>query len=151
MTDKEIILEQYKIYVEMTDRISQRRSVSNTFFLTLNITVLSGASFFFKNYTQSSVTNSFDGLVLLIITACIIQTYCWWRLLKSYQQLNSAKCKVIGIMENSLPISPYCQLEWKELGEGKNPLKYVPMTTTENIVPITFGILYIILLFMIIL
>ena len=30
------ILEQYKVYVEMADRISARRGLTNTFFLTLN-------------------------------------------------------------------------------------------------------------------
>ena len=30
------LLEQYKIYVEMADRISARRGLANTFFLTLN-------------------------------------------------------------------------------------------------------------------
>ncbi|MEO0973262.1 MAG: hypothetical protein AAFX85_09215, partial [Pseudomonadota bacterium] len=33
------MLEQYKLYVEMTDRISQRRGAANTFFLTLNTAV----------------------------------------------------------------------------------------------------------------
>ena len=31
-----VLLEQYKIYVEMADRISARRGLTNTFFLTLN-------------------------------------------------------------------------------------------------------------------
>src|SRR4051794_16616642 len=33
------ILDQYKIYVEMADRVSQRRGLTNTFFLTLNSAV----------------------------------------------------------------------------------------------------------------
>ena len=37
--DRETILEQYKIYVEMADRISARRSLTNTFFLTLNTAI----------------------------------------------------------------------------------------------------------------
>ena len=31
-----VVLEQYKLYVEMADRVSARRGVTNTFFLTLN-------------------------------------------------------------------------------------------------------------------
>lgn len=38
---REHILEQYKIYLEMADRISNRRDVANAFFLTLNGLVLS--------------------------------------------------------------------------------------------------------------
>jgi hypothetical protein len=33
------ILEQYKLYVEMAERISQRRGLTNTFFLTLNTAI----------------------------------------------------------------------------------------------------------------
>ncbi len=33
------ILEQYKLYVEMADRVSSRRGLTNTFFLTLNTLV----------------------------------------------------------------------------------------------------------------
>ncbi len=31
-----VLLEQYKLYVEMADRVSARRALANTFFLTLN-------------------------------------------------------------------------------------------------------------------
>ena len=33
------ILEQYKLYVEMADRISNRRGLTNTFFLTINTAI----------------------------------------------------------------------------------------------------------------
>lgn len=34
------LLEQYKLYVEMADRVSARRGSANTFFLTLNTTAV---------------------------------------------------------------------------------------------------------------
>ena len=34
---KEHLLEQYKLYVEMADRISGRRQTANSFFLSINI------------------------------------------------------------------------------------------------------------------
>lgn len=37
---KELILEQYKLYVEMADKVSERRFNVNTFFLTANSTIL---------------------------------------------------------------------------------------------------------------
>ena len=45
MTDDGALLEQYKLYVEMADRISARRGLTNSFFLTLNtgIVALVGA------------------------------------------------------------------------------------------------------------
>ena len=38
--DKVLLLEQYKLYVEMTDRISQRRMNANTFFISVNTLLL---------------------------------------------------------------------------------------------------------------
>ena len=42
------LLEQYKIYVEMADRISHRRAVANTFFLTFNTAVVGALAGFYR-------------------------------------------------------------------------------------------------------
>ena len=42
---QEHLLEQYKMYVEMADRISQRRNLANVFFLTLNTSIVTGFGF----------------------------------------------------------------------------------------------------------
>jgi hypothetical protein len=39
----------------------------------------------------------------------------WYRLVRSYKDLNSAKFKVIHEIEKSLPISPY-DAEWEAVG-----------------------------------
>src|SRR3954447_154985 len=46
---QEAVMEQYKLYVEMTDRISSRRALANTFFLTLNSAVLTLVAVFWKD------------------------------------------------------------------------------------------------------
>ena len=43
------LLEQYKLYVEMADRISQRRGAANTFFLTFNTAVVGALAGFYKD------------------------------------------------------------------------------------------------------
>src|SRR6188508_1735478 len=43
------ILEQYKLYVELTDRISARRGLANTFFLTLHGAILTVIGVFWKD------------------------------------------------------------------------------------------------------
>jgi hypothetical protein len=43
------ILEQYKLYVEMADRISNRRGLTNTFFLTLNTVIFTIIGVFWKD------------------------------------------------------------------------------------------------------
>src|SRR4028118_326413 len=48
------ILEQYKTYVEMADRVSQRRALTNTFFLTLNTAVFTLIGVFLQNQQQAA-------------------------------------------------------------------------------------------------
>lgn len=135
----EHILEQYKIAVEMADRVSARRNLANTFFLTLHTLAIGTASFVFEKgpRTSSPWLNIFPLIALLVLC------YVWWRLLRSYRQLNQAKYQVIGEFERKLPTSPYWSAEWKLLEEGKNPAVYKPLSDVENWVPIIFGCLYI--------
>lgn len=136
---QEHLLEQYKIYVEMADRISARRNLANVFFLTLHSTFITAIGFSIEKVELVDP----KGLVLIPIAAILIFCFVWWWLIRSYRSLNTAKYKVIGDLEKELPKSPYWSMEWKELGEGKDPSKYVPLTAIENWVPILFGFLYV--------
>ena len=94
---KDHVFEQYKLYVEMADRISARRSTANTFFLTLN-TLLVGA--------LSTCADKFSRLpVIVLCIAAIVLCYVWKCLINSYRQLNTAKYTVVGEFEESE--SPY--------------------------------------------
>ncbi|MFN0214756.1 MAG: hypothetical protein ACKVT2_10910 [Saprospiraceae bacterium] len=136
---QEHILEQYKIYVEMADKISERRNLANVFFLTLNTTIIGVIGFAFEKIQL--ITPKW--LTTFPILAILLLCYVWWRLIKSYRQLNSAKYQVIGELEKRLPASPYWSAEWKALGEGKDSNKYTPLTHLENYIPLIFGIMYI--------
>jgi hypothetical protein len=93
------ILEQYKLYVEMADRISARRGLTNTFFLTLNTLVFTIIGVVVKDRTQFSP-------ILLALALAIALGQCggWFLIVRSYRQLNSAKFKVIGALETRLPV-----------------------------------------------
>ena len=134
------ILEQYKIYVEMADRIGSRRNLANTFFLTLHSLILGSIGFAYEKVPAFSSKFFLIFPLVAILALC----YTWWRLVKSYRQLNTAKYLVIGEMERRLPSSPYSSAEWKALGEGKDPKLYMPLTHVENWIPIVFGSIYIV-------
>ena len=133
---KDHVLEQYKLCVEMADRISGRRSTANTFFLTLNTLIVGALSACAEKFSQLSV--------IVICIAAIVLCYVWKRLINSYRQLNTAKFAVIGEFEKRLPSSPYWSAEWNALGEGKDPKKYKQLTAVEKWVPIVFMFLYLI-------
>jgi len=135
------IIEQYKMYVEMADRISARRNLANVFFLSLHSLCVSTICFFIE---KVALINP-KWIILFPLLIVILFSLIWWWLLTSYRNLNSAKYKVIGHLEQKLPSSPYWSAEWKELGEGQDIKKYLPITALENYVPIMFTVMYLML------
>lgn len=134
------ILDQYKLYVEMADRISNRRGVANSFFLTLNSGILTVAAVFW--------TGRPDGIsAWLLLPALVLALglcFAWFWLVRSYRQLNSGKFAVIGALERRLPASPWSNGEWKALrGDEKDKSTYWALTHLEIWVPLLFGLTYI--------
>ena len=139
LTYNSTLLEQYKLYVELADRVSQRRGVANSFFLLVNSTAV---------VILGSLGVSLDNLSawLLVIPTAILVCTCgvWFYIVKSYSQLNAGKWKVVGVMEERLPASPWWRAEWKgALGEGKDRSLYWPLTHLEQWVPLVFVLLYV--------
>jgi hypothetical protein len=131
------LLEQYKIYVEMADRVSARRGMANTFFLTLNSAIFTAIGFFFTTRPHAA-----SWLLIFPLLVLIGQCLAWFWLVRSYRQLNAAKYAVVGAMEERLPASPYWRAEWKALGEGKDPSRYWPLSHLEQWIPLLFGFSY---------
>lgn len=131
------VLEQYKLYVEMTDRISARRATMNSYFLSLNTAIAVGVSFVWGLLKSSSVW-----LLLFPLLMLLVLSGTWFALIKSYRQLNAAKYVVIEAMEERLPASPYVRAEWAALGKGEDRARYWPMSRLEQGVPVVFAVLY---------
>ena len=137
-TYDQALLEQYKLYVELADRVSHRRGVANNFFLLLNssaVVILGslGASF------EKRSPWLFVLPTVILIFICVA----WFYLVRSYRQLSSGKWKVVGVMEERLPASPWWQAEWRALGQGKDRSRYWPLTHIEEWVPWILVLLYI--------
>ncbi|OEU92275.1 hypothetical protein DB35_06815 [Streptomyces abyssalis] len=135
------IMDQYKLYVEMTDRMSVRRATANTFFLLVNSTVFA----FIGPLTQNAPVQQ-DSVLVLTFGMLLVQCGAWFWLLRSYRQLNSAKFRVIGALEERLPAAPWFRAEWAAIGGGKDKSKYWPVTQLEQWVPVVFALAYVTLL-----
>lgn len=133
------VMEQWKLYVEMADRISNRRGLTNTFFLTLNTAVFTVIGVVGKERPDFS-----PWVLVLPLAIALGQCTAWWWLVRSYRLLNSAKFKVVGALEERLPASPYWRAEWVALGEGDDWRKYLPLTHLEQWIPVLFGLVYVI-------
>jgi hypothetical protein len=131
------ILDQYKIYVEMADRVSARRSLANTFFLTLNTAALVFIGVFWQRRPEASP-------VLLVFPLVVLLGVCgaWFWIVRAYRQLNAGKYVVIGALEERLPASPYWAAEWHVLGGGRDKSRYWPLTHVEHWVPALFALAY---------
>jgi hypothetical protein len=134
------IMEQYKIYVEMADRISSRRALANTFFLTLNSAILTVVAVFWKDRPEGLSAWFLLPPLVLTLSLCLA----WFWLVRSYRQLNAGKFAVIGALEQRLPASPWWNGEWKALrGEKKDKSTYWALTHLEIWVPLLFGLAYV--------
>ncbi|MET7902511.1 hypothetical protein ABZS86_13910 [Streptomyces sp. NPDC005355] len=135
---QEAILAQYKLCVEMADRVSARRNLTNTFFLSLNSAVVAVvAAVSDQALTGVSVWPLVAGLVILLG-----QCAAWFVMVRSYRQLNAAKYAVIGAFEERLPAYAYSRAEWGALGEGHDWRRYLPLTHVEQWVPVIFCLSY---------
>lgn len=131
------LFEQYKLYVEMADRVSARRMLANSFFVAANTTFAIAFTVLLR--TDMLKTELLIGVPLL---ALLLLCYVWNRVMKSYSQLNSGKYKIVRELEQILPVAPY-DAEWLVLGEGNDRKLYKPLTDIENWVPVCFVLLYV--------
>lgn len=133
------LIEQYKIFQKTSEDLVARRQNVNSFYITVNSAIV-------------AVTGLVIGLVdmpiklYVAIAMCIlgfILDLSWIKILDAYGTLNSAKMKVISLMEKNLPVAAY-DVEWKVMSDKLNNKKYVSFTNSEKRIPIIFFAIYMI-------
>jgi hypothetical protein len=132
---QEHLLEQYKLYVEMADRVSTRRLTANSYFLSINSAILG-----FVGYISSKP--GYGHYLWLVGCAGIILSILWFYMITSYRDLNTAKFKIIHEVEKRLPLSLYAA-EWNAMGRGTVPQLYRPLSHIERVVPWVFVVLHV--------
>ena len=131
------VIELYKLYVEMSDRISERRQTGNSFFLTINSALVAFIGYLNLSHKPSQ---SFQSLWSISIAGMVL-CYLWYRLIRSYKDINSGKFKVIHAIEKMLPLRPF-DAEWTALGRETNSKLYLPFTKIEMAVPWVFFMIH---------
>lgn len=137
----ELLVEQYKLYVEMADNVSARRTQTNSFYVTVLSGLLAVLSLVIESVPSEAQNIAFGAVAVLGVILC----YIWFINIRSYQQLNTGKFAVIHELEQQLPYSGYAR-EWKFLGEGREGKKYLQLTRVEQNVPLLLAIPYVLLL-----
>jgi hypothetical protein len=128
------LLEQYRLAVEMADKVSERRAGANRFFVTILSAFVAFVSASFQFLSKEEVVAV---STLTVGVVAIVLSVLWWRLIQIFVALNRAKFAVINELEEHLPARPYGE-EWRRLQhEG-----YVGLSYVESFVPWAFAVLF---------
>ena len=130
------LIEQYKLFVEMADRISARRITTNSFFLTINSALVA-----FVGYAGIGGDVERAAALALVGLSGVVLCYLWSRIIRSYRGLNTGKFLVVHEIESLLPLRLY-DAEWEAVGRGKDPKRYLPVTHIEEYVPWVFMVIH---------
>ena len=141
----EHLLEQYKLYVEMADNVSSRRSRANEFFLTLNTFLVSGLGLSVTLNVPSNAAPYDVFFPLLASMAGIAFSWAWLMITQSYRNLNKVKFGIINDIETKLPAMLYRE-EWERIKDLKAKKRHREITEVERYVPIFFMMLYLVYL-----
>jgi len=133
------LLEQYKLYVEMTERLAYRRSLSNSFFLTLHSAALTLIAVFWATRPVGLPSWSLVVPLLVALVLCAV----WSVLIIHHRRLNRAKWAVIGAFEDLLPAQPFVGTEWEGLLAHGDTWRAKGLTVLEQVVPAVFALAYV--------
>lgn len=132
----QLLMEQYKAYVEMADRVNARRSLAHTYFMTFHVIIL-GALGLVLSHEQ--IVHRV-GFLLFPLLGLLVMCYGWWALVQYFRRMMRVKTRVIAELEKRMPSSPSWQAERKAMGR-RNP--YSQLKRMEVILPIIFALLYV--------
>ena len=123
-----VLLKQYEIFVESSEKISLKRMSANTWYAGLNT-----ALFAVAGYT-SILSNKLAAIIMSVLG--ILLCLAWMTNISSYKRLNSAKFKVIHELEEHLPARPFTREDNYLNGHYK-------LAKVEKYIPYLFILAYI--------
>lgn len=99
--DKQLILEQYRIYSDAKEKFIERQFATNRFYLVLNLIIL------ITTYVLAALIPQYEPIIVLTLIGVAISIM-WWMNIDSYQMLIKIKyAKVLEYLETRLPEQPY--------------------------------------------
>jgi len=136
--DMPILLEQYKIFLQTSESLIDRRQSVNNFYISVN----SALAATYGAILALSEIGCFKLMVSFIFFALgVFLCAAWMNILSSYGDLNGSKMKIISQIEKRLPANLY-DAEWEALSDKLKRKKYVSFTESEKSTPKLFIALY---------
>ena len=124
---KDELLDQYKLFQKSSEDLVERRQKISSFYISVNSALVS-----LLGVVMSLVSSPAKLYIMLFMCITgIILDISWLNVLDSYGKLNSAKMKVITLLEQQLPVALY-DSEWRVMSDKLNNKKYVSFTSNEK-------------------
>ncbi len=142
--DEDILIEQYKAYLQTSEDVVARRQTVSNFYISVNSALLSVLSALVAILNALNIDHSLlttIAICYLVPVLGIVLCFNWWRIIGSYGQLNAAKMKVIAAIEKNLPFDIY-DIEWKVQTDRLGKRKYTSFTSIEKLIPVIFSVIY---------
>ena len=136
--DRQLLIEQYKIMVGSTEKVTEQRLKVHNLFFTVVSSILSVAFILTKSYSFTVLSIN---VALLLTGLAFLASFFWEKLIDSYGKLNRGKFLVIDHIEKELRSNMF-ENEWHIL---KNEIKYEPNSETEKTIIIRFRLFIIVL------
>jgi hypothetical protein len=130
-----LLLEQYRLYVDSSTKVSERRAAAQTFFLTANTLISTVYGLAVRDDGGAGTVP--DAGQWLLPTVGLMLALIWFMLIRAYGSLNSGKFKVISELEKRLPMRMF-DLEWHLLQRGREA-KHLRLTAIERFIPLIFA------------
>ena len=139
----DVYLEQYKLFAKTSEDLVGRRQNVNNFYVSIQSVLLAlmGAMLAMEESSANFPAFAFPVFGCIICVVGFAFSYSWRNILASLGQVNSAKMKVLGILEKQLPLALY-DAEWKILDDPMSKKRYKSFTQSESAIPKGFMILY---------
>ncbi len=131
--DNKTLFEQYKLYVQMADSMSQRRQYANQYYTSLTVALISIPSTLdIGVLTEPNLLS-----IIIAIIGCML-CLIWSGNIQSYKSLSNSKFQVIYKLEAHLSFSCFKE-EWELL---KKQNHHVDLSTFEKSIPYSVFLLY---------
>jgi hypothetical protein len=128
------ILEQYKLYVETSQKLSDRRLSTNNYLFTINSSLLTLLGIL------ATLLPEPKALAIIPAAGCLLSV-AWILMLTSFKRLNAAKFDVIRELEKNLPANVFGK-EWEYLTKNASH-RYSALSDVERFVPVLFAVFYV--------
>ena len=127
--DKHLLLEQYKIMIDTSEKLMERRQSMVSLYITICTALIAfiGASFAFGNLMITAAITLLTGVITIILC------YNWRTSLGSYELNNEGKFEVINQIEKHLPADMFeCEYKYNKM---KGIRSY---SAREKVLPVIF-------------